>query len=92
MKETTGENKLLVQFMFLSVLGGMGMGVAQIAVTLYAVKLGATSSQIGLIGGAQGIGLLFTVLPIGFLVDHVGPRKVFIFGAVASGAPDLAAL
>ncbi len=85
MKETTGENKLLVQFMFLSVLGGMGMGVAQIAVTLYAVKLGATSSQIGLIGGAQGIGLLFTVLPIGFLVDHVGPRKVFIFGAVASG-------
>ncbi|MEI7747891.1 MAG: MFS transporter [Chlorobiaceae bacterium] len=85
MKESTGENKLLVQFMFLSVLGGMGMGVAQIAVTLYAVKLGATSSQIGLIGGAQGIGLLFTVLPIGFLVDHVGPRKVFIFGAVASG-------
>ncbi|MFZ4525369.1 MAG: MFS transporter [Chlorobium sp.] len=85
MKETIGDNKLLVQFMFLSVLGGMGMGVAQIAVTLYAVKLGATSSQIGLIGGAQGIGLLFTVLPIGFLVDHVGPRKVFVFGAVASG-------
>jgi len=53
MKETRGENKLLVQFMFLSVLGGIGMGVAQIAITLYAVQLGATSSQIGLIGGRR---------------------------------------
>ncbi|TLU81847.1 MAG: MFS transporter [Chlorobium sp.] len=84
MTESISQNKLLVQFMFLSVLGGMGMGIAQIAITLYAVQLGATSSQIGLIGGAQGIGLLLTVLPIGFLVDHVGPRKVFIFGAVAT--------
>jgi predicted MFS family arabinose efflux permease len=70
--------------MVFSVLGGVGMGVAQMAITLYAVKLGATASQIGLIGGVQGIGLLLTVLPIGLLVDHVGPRRVFVFGAVAS--------
>ncbi|MEI7789363.1 MAG: MFS transporter [Chlorobiaceae bacterium] len=78
------ENKLLLQFMFFSLLGGMGMGVAQIAITLYAVALGATASQIGFIGGVQGIGLLLTVLPIGFLVDYVGPRKVFVFGVLAS--------
>ena len=84
MKKTIRENKLLLQFMLFSLLGGMGMGVAQIAVTLYAVALGATASQIGLIGGVQGIGLLLTVLPIGFLVDYVGPRKVFVFGVLAS--------
>jgi len=84
MKQSSDDSKLLFQFMLLSVVGGMSMGMAQIAVTLYAVALGATSSQIGMIGGMQGIGLLFTVLPIGFLVDHVGPRKVFIFGAVTS--------
>lgn len=84
MKERIRRNKLLLQFMGFSVLGGAGMGVAQMAITLYAVELGATAAQIGLIGGVQGIGLLFTMLPIGLLVDHVGPRRVFVFGAVAS--------
>ena len=84
MKETILKNKLLLQFILFSVVSGMGMGVAQMALTLYAVKLGATASQIGLIGGVQGIGLLVTVLPIGFLVDYVGPRKVFLFGTVIS--------
>ncbi|NTW68839.1 MAG: MFS transporter [Chlorobiaceae bacterium] len=84
MKEKILRNKLLLQFMVFSVLGGAGMGVAQMAITLYAVELGATAAQIGLIGGVQGIGLLLTVLPIGLLVDHVGPRRVFVFGAMAS--------
>ena len=84
MKKAIDENKLLLQFMLFSVLGGAGMGIAQMVITLYAVSLAATASQIGLIGGVQGIGLLLTVLPIGVLVDHVGPRKVFIFGVLAS--------
>lgn len=84
MKATILQNKLLLQFILFSVVSGMGMGVAQMALTLYAVKLGATASQIGLIGGVQGVGLLLTVLPIGFLVDYVGPRKVFLFGTVIS--------
>ena len=84
MKAKIREHKLLVQFILFSVCSGMGMGVAQMVITLYAVNLGATASQIGLIGGVQGIGLLLTVLPIGFLVDSVGPRKVFILGTVIS--------
>ena len=84
MKKVIRENKLLMQFMIFSVVGGMGMGVAQMAITLYAIELGATAAQIGLIGGVQGVGLLLTVLPIGILVDHVGPRKVFITGALTS--------
>lgn len=73
---------LLIKFMLLSLFGGMGMGVSQLATTLYAIELGANSAQIGLIGGIQGVGLLLTVVPIGFLVDHVGPKKIFIFGGV----------
>ena len=70
MKKAIDENKLLLQFMLFSVLGGAGMGIAQMVITLYAVSLAATASQIGLIGGVQGIGLLLTVLPIGVLVDR----------------------
>jgi MFS family permease len=82
MKKNVIENKVMFQFLLLSLFGGMAMGVSQIAITLFAIELRATTAQIGLIGGVQGIGLLLTVLPIGFLVDHVGPRKVFIVGAI----------
>ena len=81
MKKTAVNHKLLIQFMLLSVISGMSAGMSQIVLTLYAVSQGATSSQIGLIVGMHGFGLLFTVLPVGFIVDHIGPRKVFIFGA-----------
>jgi MFS family permease len=77
-------NRLLLQFLLLSVISGLGMGMAQIATTLYAISLGATNSQIGVLGGVQGLGFLFTVLPIGYLVDRIGPRKVFLFGASTS--------
>ncbi|HEY3491221.1 MAG TPA: MFS transporter [Candidatus Deferrimicrobiaceae bacterium] len=80
----TRTKSMLHRFMLLSILGGMGMGVSQIAVTLYAVSLGADASQIGLIGGIQGVGLLLTVLPVGFLVDRFGPRVVFLFGGLMS--------
>ncbi|NTW52944.1 MAG: MFS transporter [Chlorobiaceae bacterium] len=70
--------------MLLSSISGMSAGTSQIVLTLYAVAKGATPSQIGLIVGMHGFGLLFTVLPVGFLVDHIGPRKVFIFGAFST--------
>lgn len=76
--------RVLLQFLLLSVISGTGMGMAQIATTLYAISLGATNSQIGVLGGVQGLGFLFTVLPIGYLVDRIGPRKVFLFGAATS--------
>jgi predicted MFS family arabinose efflux permease len=81
MKKTAVNKKILFQFMLLSVISGMSAGMSQIVLTLYAVSQGATSSRIGLIVGMHGFGLLFTVLPVGFIVDHIGPRKVFIFGA-----------
>lgn len=56
------------------------MGISQIAITLYAVKLGASTSQIGLIQGVQSVGILLTVLPMGLLVDYLGAKRLFIFG------------
>lgn len=56
------------------------MGISQIAITLYAVKLEASTSQIGLIQGVQSVGILLTVLPMGLLVDYLGAKRLFIFG------------
>lgn len=80
MKNFFARNKFLLKFMFLAICGGVGAGISQIAVTLYAINLGANSSEIGLINGVQSIGIFLTVLPMGFLVDHFGAKKIFIIG------------
>lgn len=70
--------------MALAICGGVTVGVAQIAVSLQAIGLNATAAQIGLIGGLPNVGVLATVLPMGFLVDRHGPRRMFTLGALAS--------
>ncbi len=80
MKEFFAQNKFLLKFMLLSICGGLSVGISQIAITLYAIQLGASTSQIGLIQGVQSMGVFLTVLPMGFLIDHFGAKRLFIFG------------
>lgn len=72
----------LLKFMFLALCGGLGAGMSQIVITLYAVSLGASSSEIGLIQGLPNIGVFLTVLPMGFLVDHYGAKRIFMWGGL----------
>lgn len=82
MKSFLARNKLILKFMSLAVCGGISVGVSQIAVNLYAIYLGASSSQIGLIGGLPGMSVVLTVLPMGFLIDRFGARRLFIIGCL----------
>jgi sulfonate transport system permease protein len=84
MKNFLKQNKLILQFLSLATFAGITVGISQIAVNLYAINLGANSSWLGLIGGLPGLGVILIVLPMGFLVDRFGARKMFIIGA-ASG-------
>lgn len=82
MKDFFTRNKLILRFMSLAVCAGTSVGISQIAVNLYAINLGANSSQIGLIGGLPGMGVMLMVLPLGFLVDRFGARRMFIIGCL----------
>ncbi|MGB8930916.1 MAG: MFS transporter, partial [Anaeromyxobacteraceae bacterium] len=73
-------------FMALSVLVGSAGGVMQLGVPLLALSRGATNAQVGVIRSIGGLGMLLVVIPIGFLVDHLGARRVFRFGAIAGAA------
>lgn len=75
-------NRFVLKLMSLAVFSGLSVGIANITINIYAVYLGATASQIGLIGGIRGIGTLVTVLPIGFLIDHFGAKRIYIIGGV----------
>ena len=78
--------KFMGSFVLLTIIAGLGVGVARILISLYAVQLEATELQLGLIAAAQSVGILFMALPIGVLVQRLGSLKVFSLGSVIGAA------
>lgn len=74
--------KFAGSFIVLTILAGLGVGVARALTSLYAVHIQATELQLGLIAAAQSIGLLFMALPVGVLVQRFGSLKIFALGSV----------
>lgn len=74
--------KFASSFMVLTILAGLGVGVARVLTSLYAVHIEASEFQLGLIAAAQSIGLLFMALPAGVLIQHFGSRTIFVWGSV----------
>ncbi len=74
--------KFMSSFVLLTIIAGLGVGVARVLISLYAVHLEASELQLGLISAAQNIGILFMALPIGVMVQRLGSLKVFSIGSV----------
>src|SRR5688572_28586035 len=64
------QHRFLISFALLASFMGTTVGMAQITTSLYSVRLGASPTLLGLIAGAQSIGVLFMSLPVGVLVDR----------------------
>lgn len=65
---------------------GVSVGMAQVTTSLYAVELGSSATMLGLIAGAQSVGVLVMSLPVGMLVDRFGPARPFVVGTSLVGA------
>lgn len=74
--------RFMGSFISLTIFAGLGVGVARVLTSLYAVQLNASELQLGLISAAQSIGILIMALPIGVLVKRLGSLKVFSFGSL----------
>lgn len=85
MRDWLTHNRFLVVFALLASLMGTSVGIAKITASLYAIELGASASQLGLIAGGQMVGTLVMSVPIGFLVDHYGPTRLFVIGSLMAG-------
>lgn len=79
------KNRFLLVFALLAALMGTSVGIAKIAVPLYALQLGASASQLGLIAAGAMSGGLIMSIPVGFLVDYYGPGKLFVIGSSLAG-------
>lgn len=78
-------NRFLLAFAALSTFMGVSVGLAKVATSLYSLQLGANQTLLGLIAGAQTVGILVMSLPVGFLVERVGPARLFSTGSVLAG-------
>ncbi len=74
--------KFTSSFIGLTILAGLGVGVARVLTSLYAVHLEASALQLGLIAAAQSIGLLCMALPVGVLVQRFGSLNIFVLGSL----------
>lgn len=78
-------NRFLIVFALLASLMGTSVGVAKITTTFFAIELGADARELGLLAAGQVIGTLVMSVPIGFLVDHFGARRLFVVGSSLAG-------
>ena len=77
-------NAALSRFIVLSMLAGIGVGLAKVTTALYAVSLNPSALELGLIAAAQTAGLLITSLPCGVLVERLGPLRLFVSGSLCA--------
>lgn len=77
--------KFILGFVLLTSFAGLGIGIARLATTLYAVELQASEFQLGIIASAQSIGILFMSLPVGILIHKYHPLRLFLVGSFFGG-------
>ncbi len=79
------KNRFLLSFMLVASTAGLGVGTAQVTISLYALHLHASELQLGFIAAAQSIGILLMGLPTGLMINRFGPLVLFAMGSLLAG-------
>jgi MFS family permease len=77
--------KFILGFVLLTGFAGIGIGIARLATTLYAVDMQVSDFQLGVIASAQSVGILFMSLPVGILIHQYHPLRLFVLGSFLGG-------
>ena len=71
------DRRFMAHFLPLSVVSGITIGLGKVVTTLFAIDLGATPFQIGVIGAAESVGMILVTLPAGFIIARYGARGIY---------------
>jgi MFS family permease len=69
-------------FLLLTVLGGITIGMGKVVTTLFALELGATPFQVGMISAAESLGMMLVTVPAGFVIARFGARRVYFLASM----------
>ncbi|WP_380872008.1 hypothetical protein ACFB49_29610 [Sphingomonas sp. DBB INV C78] len=76
------DNRFLANFIFLSLVSGLTIGLGKIVTTLYALSLGATPFQVGVVSAMESIGMMVVTVPAGFIIARYGMRSVYFVASL----------
>jgi predicted MFS family arabinose efflux permease len=72
----------IAPYLVLSMLAGTTAGMLRALSPIFAIHLGATPAQIGVISSFESLGMAAMTLPAGMLVARFGPRNVYVSASV----------
>lgn len=77
MSDTMTDRRFMANFLLLSVVSGVTIGLGKVVTTMFAIDLGATPLQVGVIGAAESIGMVLVTVPAGFIIARYGARGIY---------------
>lgn len=76
------DNRFIANFILLSLVSGLTIGLGKIVTTLYALSLGATPFQIGIVSAMESVGMMLVTVPAGFIIARYGTRGVYFVSSL----------
>ena len=80
----------MASFVALAITAAATIGMGNVITTFYALHLGASSFQVGLIYGAQSFGMMLMTMPAGFIIARYGAKRVYLLSSIMVMAAYLA--
>jgi sulfonate transport system permease protein len=80
-QQSVNIQKQMRDFLTLTFLSGIGIGMVKVSAPLYAKAMGADAAAIGVLTGVQPLGMMLMSLPVGLMINSVGARKLFVIGS-----------
>ncbi len=77
MSGAISDRRFMAHFLLLSVVSGITIGLGKVVTTIFAIDLGATPFQVGVIGAAESIGMILVTVPAGFIIARHGARGIY---------------
>ncbi|MGK2287056.1 MFS transporter [Pedomonas sp. V897] len=76
------DNRFLASFIVLSLVSGLTIGLGKIVTTLFALSLGATPFQVGIVSAMESVGMMLVTVPAGFIIARYGSRSVYFLASL----------
>jgi len=76
------DTRFLSSFIVLAAISGLTVGLGKILTTLYAISLGATPFQVGIVSAMESIGMVLVTVPAGFIIARYGARGVYFLSSL----------
>jgi MFS family permease len=77
MTEAVSDRRFMANFLLLALVSGLTVGLGKVVTTIYAIDLGATAFQVGVIGSMESIGMVLVTVPAGFIIARYGARGIY---------------